>query len=102
MTMKNAVFWDVTPCRSCVNMWLQTTDAGSSLVDFLTLKMEAIRSSETSVHTRSTRLHIPEDGILHVSFCPQSVTGIYVFRIILTVNNTNRLAFLMGTECVLY
>jgi hypothetical protein len=32
---------------------------------FFTLKMEAIRSSETSVHTRSTRRHIPEDGILH-------------------------------------
>jgi hypothetical protein len=27
--------------------------------------MEAIRSSETSVHTRSTQYHIPEDGILH-------------------------------------
>jgi hypothetical protein len=26
--------------------------------------MEAIRSSETSVHIRSTRHHIPEDGIL--------------------------------------
>jgi hypothetical protein len=37
--------------------------AGSSLADFSTLKMEAIRSSETSVHTRSTRRHIPEDGI---------------------------------------
>jgi hypothetical protein len=34
------------------------------LADFSTLKMEAIRSSETSVHTRSTRHHIPEDGIL--------------------------------------
>jgi hypothetical protein len=38
--------------------------AGSSLEDFSTLNMEAIRSSETSVHTRSTRRHIPEDGIL--------------------------------------
>jgi hypothetical protein len=37
---------------------------GSSLADFSTLKMEAIYSSETSVHTRSTRRHIPEDGIL--------------------------------------
>jgi hypothetical protein len=27
--------------------------------------MEAIRSSETAVHTRSTRRHIPEDDILH-------------------------------------
>jgi hypothetical protein len=37
--------------------------AGSSLADFYTLKMELIYSSETSVHTRSTRRHIPEDGI---------------------------------------
>jgi hypothetical protein len=39
--------------------------AGSSLADFYLLKIEAIRSSETSVHTISTRLHIQEDGILH-------------------------------------
>jgi hypothetical protein len=32
---------------------------------FSTLMMEAIRSSETSVHTGSTRRHIPEDGFLH-------------------------------------
>jgi hypothetical protein len=37
---------------------------GSSLAEFSTLKMEAIRSSETSVHTKSTRRRIPEDGIL--------------------------------------
>jgi hypothetical protein len=43
--------------------------AGSSLVDFSTLKMEAIRSSETSVYTSSTRRYIPEDGILQQSFC---------------------------------
>jgi hypothetical protein len=38
--------------------------AGSSLADFYTLKMEAIRSSETPVHTKSTRHHIPKHGIL--------------------------------------
>jgi hypothetical protein len=31
--------------------------------------MEAIRSSETSVHTRSKRRHIQEDGILHNHRC---------------------------------
>jgi hypothetical protein len=40
--------------------------AGSSLADFSTLKMEAIRSHETSVQsTTSTRRHTSEDGILH-------------------------------------
>jgi hypothetical protein len=97
--MKNAVFWDVAPCTSCVNRrfggtyrlrlqgrksaseitsvcrWQQTeptwlrppAHAGFSLADFSILKMEALRSSETSIHTRSTRRHIPENGILHES-----------------------------------
>jgi hypothetical protein len=39
--------------------------AGSSLVDFPTLKMETIRSSERSVHIRTTRNHSPENGIFH-------------------------------------
>jgi hypothetical protein len=67
--MKNAVFWDVAQCRSCVYSCFGGTSqptghGGFSLADFSTLKMEAIRSSEMSVHTRSTRRHIPEDGIL--------------------------------------
>jgi hypothetical protein len=41
------------------------SQAGSSLADYSILKMEAICSSETSVHTRSTRCHIPGDGLLH-------------------------------------
>jgi hypothetical protein len=34
--------------------------------DFSTLKMEAKRSSKTSVHIRSTRCDMPEDGFLHI------------------------------------
>jgi hypothetical protein len=34
--------------------------------------MEAIRSSETSVFTRPTRRHTPEDGILH-SHCRENL-----------------------------
>jgi hypothetical protein len=41
--------------------------AGSPLADSSTLKMEAIRSSETSVNARSTQRHIPEDDILQGS-----------------------------------
>jgi hypothetical protein len=52
------VFWDVAV----------SAHAGSSLPNFYTLKKEAIRSSETSVHTRFTRCHIPEDGILHMFY----------------------------------
>jgi hypothetical protein len=63
VTMKNAAFWGVAPCR-CGR--LNRCFGGSSLVDFSTLKMEAIRSSETSVQsTTSTRRHTPEGGILH-------------------------------------
>jgi hypothetical protein len=65
--MKNAVFWDVAPGRPArVGDWFlqPTAHAGSSLVDFPTLKMEAMRFSERSVHTRSARRHIPENGIL--------------------------------------
>jgi hypothetical protein len=42
--------------------------AGSPLADFSTLKMEAIRSSETSVHTKSTRRYILEDDTIQFNF----------------------------------
>jgi hypothetical protein len=92
VTMKNVVFWDVALCRYFVNRrfggtypsifrktrergtsvirWLQTAvtcsrwSCGSSLPDFSTLKIEAIRSSKKSVHAVCTQRHIPEDEIL--------------------------------------
>jgi hypothetical protein len=51
-------------CRLDISL-LAPAHAGTSLADFLlfscTLKMEAIRSSEMSVNTISTRCHISED-----------------------------------------
>jgi hypothetical protein len=54
--MKKAIFWDVAPC---------------SLVDtdrhFITLKMEAVSSSETSINIYQTaQCYIPQDGHLEV------------------------------------
>jgi hypothetical protein len=91
VTMKNAVFWDVAPCRSYVNrhfggtyrLHLQgrkirhqcfrlvvqsaaTCSRWFFARGFSTLKMEAICSSEMLVHTRCTRRQISEDGILHI------------------------------------
>jgi hypothetical protein len=64
------VFWDVTPCgpllRSDVSeeqLLVIANFVPSSQIIF-TLKMEAIQSSGTSVLTRATRFHIPEDDIL--------------------------------------
>jgi hypothetical protein len=42
VAMKNAVYWDVGPCSSCVNQ----------------------RFGGMSIHTRTTLRHIQENGIL--------------------------------------
>jgi hypothetical protein len=55
--MKNAVFWDVTPCGCCKNRLLQILS---------TLMMEEIHSFDTSLLTRATRRHIPEDDNLQL------------------------------------
>jgi hypothetical protein len=77
--MKNVVFWDVTPCDSCKSRYSganyrlrhqggknqRARSNVSSNYQVLTLMMEAICSSKTSVLTRATRRHIAEEGVLH-------------------------------------
>jgi hypothetical protein len=64
----------------------QPAHAGSSLTDFSTLKMEAIRYSETSVRTRSTWRNIPENGILH-SHRHENLKS-YIITMLLLVTNS--------------
>jgi hypothetical protein len=75
-TKKNTVFWAVALCGFIINrrlggmchLHLQGSNHLTlSLARVISsiLKMEATRSSETSVYTKPTRRHIPEEGILH-------------------------------------
>jgi hypothetical protein len=74
VSLKNGVYWYVTPCGSYKN-WLAflpsvlqllvTANGFPSSLTPSSLIMEALRSYEMSVLSRVTRRYIPEDGILH-------------------------------------
>jgi ABC-type multidrug transport system fused ATPase/permease subunit len=72
--------------------------------------MEAIRSTETPVHTRSTQLHIPEDDILQVVSSSHPIATTTMMLCICTVYQDNgksmqeksRLSSLSGTACLLH
>jgi hypothetical protein len=63
VTMMIIIFWEMTPCGSYKSLCLYKSLRLRSVTcsHSCTLKMEAIRSSETSVLIRGTRCHHPQD-----------------------------------------
>jgi hypothetical protein len=59
------VQWDVVTMKNAFFLLLDTANVAPSSPILVTLMMEAIRSSETSVLTGATQRYVPEDGILH-------------------------------------
>jgi hypothetical protein len=60
---------NLAPLRSVRRLLVTANVVISSLI-LVTLMMEAISSSDTSVFTRATRCNVPEDDILRVISSP--------------------------------
>jgi hypothetical protein len=69
--MKNGVFWNVTPCGSCkkflrsLRRLLVTASVVPSSPILVTLMIEALNSTETSVFTTARWRKISEGAIFH-------------------------------------
>jgi hypothetical protein len=73
--MKNAVFWDVTPCWSCKNGRFGGTyrlhhqdgkhRGAMNVTNMLATEARCEQILCELVPTRPTRSNVPEDGILH-------------------------------------
>jgi hypothetical protein len=81
LAVKNAVFWNLMTCDSCKNLLflrsvlrlLVIANVVPSSPILVTLMVEAILSSETSVLTGATRRFFPGDGVLQGVYSPFSL-----------------------------
>jgi hypothetical protein len=99
VTMKDAVFWDMTPCGSCKNrrflgtyhlhhrltrigeLRITAVASNRNSLILVTSMIETIRPSETSVLARTTGRHIPENCILRDLFLCEN-KGTFSFYVI--------------------